>query len=478
MRSAGILMPVSALPGKQGVGDFGQEAYRLVDRLSRNDIKVWQILPLNPLAYGNSPYQPYSSFAGDELYISTDGLVKDGLLKKSEAKTFRLQTSKVNYEQVRPFKTDLLKKAFARFDFGEDYRTFIDDNPWVRQYAVFRVFKAQNDGKEWVLWEDEYKDYAVKKNFNIEVFEKDIQFWCFTQYEFMKQWNALKDYAHEKGISIIGDMPFYVGLDSADVWWNQESFLLEEDGTPSFVAGVPPDYFSEFGQRWGNPIYDWAYLEDHDFDFWIKRLTYACELYDMVRIDHFRAFDTFWQVPAEEPTAIIGTWEEAPGYKVLDRFFEEMPDAKILAEDLGDLRPEVYELRDHYHFKGMFVWMFHHNTDMDMSNVVVYTGTHDNDTIESWYKELHREQKETVKEILAPYKEGSIHRKAIHACLDSESELVIIPMWDLLGLGRKGRFNTPGTIGYPNWSWKLSSMKLMTKDIQFYRRLIKKTGRA
>ncbi|SDL57177.1 4-alpha-glucanotransferase [Kandleria vitulina] len=477
MRQAGILCPISSLPGK-GVGDFGSCAYTFVDKLKNANVSVWQILPLNPLSYGNSPYQPYSSYAGDELYLDLEAFIKEGLLNKDEVKEEVFSLNKVDYTQVRTYKESLYRKAFERFTDFEALRRFEKEQEWLYGYALFRVFKLKNEGKEWREWEDHYKLYPKEKGIDVEEVKDEVLYQEFLQYYFNKQWYALKEYANKNGIEIIGDMPIYVGLDSADVWLNQENFLLEEDGTPSFVAGVPPDYFSKTGQRWGNPIYNWDYMEQDGFTFWLNRISYACKLYDIVRIDHFRGFDTYWKIPEEEETAVVGEWVEAPGYKLFDTLFSEYPDCRILAEDLGELRDEVYELRDHYTFPGMFVYMFHHHDKFDFDKVVVYTGTHDNDTIMGWHDELTEEDLNLINEQLRKYRERKFYRKAIHYCMDQTSKMVIIPIWDLLGLPGECRFNVPGTIGSPNWEWKLNHYKDVTKELRFLKKIIEKTNRA
>ncbi|MEG0277375.1 MAG: 4-alpha-glucanotransferase, partial [Coprobacillus sp.] len=370
-RQAGLLFPLSVLPGSYGIGDFGRHAYELVDKMSSAHISLWQILPLNPLGYGNSPYQPLSSHAGDEIYLSLADFINEGLLNEEEVSSFHTLYTFVDYQEVRKVKEELYHKAFSRFKETEEYKQFIDDNSWVESYAIFKVFKSHNDEKSWLEWEDEYKYYYKEKTFSLTPFFREIDYQKFIQYYFFKQWKQLKKYANDKGISIIGDMPIYVGLDSVDVWTNQECFLLEDDGTPSFVAGVPPDYFSKFGQRWGNPLYDWDYLKETHFAFWVDRMKAASEIYDTVRIDHFRAFDTYWKVPESESTAIIGEWVEAPGYELFDVLFREVPSLSILAEDLGELRDEVYDLRDHYHLKGMYVFEFHYCYEFDFEKVVV-----------------------------------------------------------------------------------------------------------
>ena len=470
-KQAGILFPISALPSRFGVGDLGKEAYELIDYLYDAHVHIWQILPMHPLSYGNSPYQPTSSIAGDELYLSLDAFVEEGLLEEEEVQSFNKYLGYVSYIEVREYKEELYKKAFSRFKVNEDYKKFINQE-WVHDYALYKVFKAQNNNLMWVKWDSEYKNYLEKKSFSLIPFQMDIDYQLFLQYEFFKQWNKLKKYANDHDILIVGDMPFYVGLDSVDVWANKESFLLEEDGTPSFVAGVPPDYFSKFGQRWGNPIYDWDYMEKDHFSFWVNRLKYASNIYDIIRIDHFRAFDTYWKVPEEEPTAIIGEWIEAPGYELFDTLFKELPDLKILAEDLGDLRDEVYELRDHYKLEGMFVFQFHFNQKFDMDKVVVYTGTHDNDTIVGWLDLIDEDMKEELEELLEDYSETETYQKIIHYCLDTDASKVIIPVWDLLGKGNSCRFNVPGKIGSPNWEWRLTSYDELKEKLKFFKDMI------
>lgn len=456
-KKVGILFPISALPNAYGVGDFGENAYSFVDKLAKASLSIWQILPLNPLGYGNSPYQPLSSQAGDEIYLSLDSFVKEGLLKSEEVTYFHSDYPFVNYQEVRKIKEELYQKAFSRFVENETYQQFINDHSWVKDYALFRVFKNQNQEQSWIEWENKYKNYFTQKSFSLIPFTKEIDYQIFLQYYFFKQWKELKEYANDKGIIIIGDMPIYVGLDSVDVWTNQSSFLLEEDGTPSFVAGVPPDYFSKYGQRWGNPIYDWNYLQQHHFQFWIERMKAAQQMYDQVRIDHFRAFDTYWKIPASEATAIIGEWIEAPGYELFDTLYQEIPDLSVLAEDLGDLRNEVYALRDHYHLKGMYVFQFHYQEDFDFEKVVVYTGTHDNDTLVGWIQSLSEKEVKKVKEFVEEYDETELYQKIIHYCLDLDASHIIIPVWDIMGCNDSCRFNVPGKIGSPNWEFRLTS---------------------
>lgn len=477
MKKAGLLFPISVLPGRYGVGDFGKHAYELVDKMANAHIKLWQILPLNPLGYGNSPYQPLSSHAGDEIYLSLADFIEEGLLEVDEVTSFHTLYHFVDYQEVRVVKEELYQKAFSRFIETDDYKQFVKDNDWVHAYAIFKVFKNHNHQKAWTEWEDEYKYYYRDESFSLTPFLNEINYQIFLQYYFFKQWDALKKYANQKGISIIGDMPIYVGLDSVDVWINQDCFLLEEDGTPSFVAGVPPDYFSKYGQRWGNPIYNWEYLAEHDFDFWVERMQAASCIYDTVRIDHFRAFDTYWKVPESEATAIIGEWIEAPGYKLFDTLFKKIPELSILAEDLGELRNEVYELRDHYHLKGMYVFQFHYAYDFDFKKVVVYTGTHDNDTLVSWLESLEKEDYKKVYAYIQDYEEIHDYQKIIHYCLDLEAEHVIVPVWDIMGCDTSCRFNIPGKIGSPNWELRLNSFEQFDSYLKVYKNMIEESKR-
>ncbi len=473
----GILFPISSLPNRYGVGDFGKHAYELVDKLSQSSISLWQILPLNPLGYGNSPYQPLSSQAGDDLYLSLERFIDEGLLLEEEVTYYNSQLSFVAYQDIRKVKHELYLKAFSRFEESDAYHQFIDENKWVHDYAIFKVFKEQNNDLPWIEWDDQYKYYYKNQNFALTPFLKEINYHIFLQFHFFKQWYDLKSYANQKGISIIGDMPIYVGLDSVDVWTNQECFLLEEDGIPSFVAGVPPDYFSKFGQRWGNPLYDWNYLKDHSFDFWVERMQGASKLYDTVRIDHFRAFDTYWKIPESEPTAIIGEWIEAPGYALFDTLFTKIPQLSILAEDLGELREEVYHLRDHYNLKGMYVFQFHHSYDFGFNKVVVYTGTHDNDTLKGWLESLSEEEKNKVMEMLSHYNDEEVYQKVIHYCLDLNASQTIIPLWDMMGEDSSCRFNIPGMIGSPNWEYRITSFDCFDTYLKEFQNIIESSRR-
>ena len=461
-RMAGVLMPVASLPSGDGIGSFGGEAYQFVDFLAETGFKIWQVLPLNPLGYGNSPYQPYSSYAGDELYVDLD-LLKDSGYLTGERKGMP-STGRIDYDKARAYKLPYLKAAFEEFDRQgkekPEFDTFCAES-WVYPYAVFVTLKKHNGMRCWNEWPEEQRDWIIKKEFDISPFEEEIRFQMFLQYTFRKQWSALKSYANSKGIFMVGDIPFYVGIDSLDVWQGRENFLLDERGNPDFIAGVPPDYFSPTGQRWGNPIYNWETLEKNGFQFWVDRIRYSCRLYDIIRIDHFRAFDTYWKIPSSCPTAIEGDWIEAPGYAVFNKIFEELPDAWIIAEDLGDLRPEVLELRDAFGLPGMNIAEFTlEDPDAQAKNQVIYTGTHDNQTVLGWYKDLSEAERAKVDKILR--KEGkkgkSLSYRMLHYVLHSQADYAIIPLMDLLELDDEARLNSPGTVGSPNWEWQLKSL--------------------
>lgn len=483
MRKAGILMPVASLPSNYGIGDFGRGSFEFIDYMSSCGVKVWQILPLNPLGYGNSPYQPYSSFAGDELYIDLEQLKENGLLSDLP-EAFQKDSSQIQYEAVRAYKETYFKKAFSRFVPDDEYRLFTEQR-WVCDYAVFLTLKKKNNLKCWNEWIPEHKNWIKDHAFDISIYEEHIRYEMFLQYLFYIQWMRVKQYANEQGIEIMGDIPFYVGIDSLDVWANQEEFLLDTDGRPVFIAGVPPDYFSADGQRWGNPIYNWKLMRENGFKFWIERYGYNSGLFDIIRIDHFRAFDTYWNIPASCPTAVEGEWILAPGYELFDSLLSEYPDAKIVAEDLGDMRPEVYELREHYQFPGMKIIQFtfdpmeHNNSFADRKNMIVYTGTHDNETIRGWFEHQTKTARRAAElELYARgFEEETIAKQFVQFTLNNLADTAILPMQDILGLGNEGRMNTPGTLGSPNWEWRLSDSSVYGQTKEFLAEAIQKSGR-
>ncbi|MBF1085903.1 4-alpha-glucanotransferase [Solobacterium sp.] len=468
MRKAGILMPVASLPGRHGCGTFGKEAYDFVKMMHQSGLGIWQLLPLNPLGYGNSPYQPYSSYAVDELYISLDVLAQQGLLEK--VPSYHRNDDEIQYEEVRQYHDKYLRLAYQKFEKDEAYESFIKQS-WVKEYAIFKTFKVANNLRPWNEWEKEQKDYPINQKLDLSKYEDEIAYQMFLQFVLHQQWHALKKYANSLGIQMVGDIPFYVGLDSADVWAHRENFLLDQDGRPTFIAGVPPDYFSATGQRWGNPIYDWDFMKKDKFTFWIERMSYMGEMFDVVRVDHFRAFDTYWKIPADCPTAIEGEWIEAPGYELFDTLFKQYPNLTIVAEDLGDLRPEVLELRDHYKFRGMRIVQFTFDPEgmeEDKTHLLVYTGTHDNDTTYSWYCHQSASLRRKMRQYLWKhgYRKHSFVDDVIDYSLDSNADMVIIPMSDWIHAGSQARLNMPGSVGAPNWMWRMKDLRAFAKRIK------------
>lgn len=478
-KDAGILMPILSLPNKYGCGDFGKEAYDFVDKLSLIKVSIWQILPLQPLGYGNSPYQPYSSKAMDELYISLDALKEEGLIKELEP--FNQNSERIEYQEVKEYKRKYLWEAFHTFEGSDEFWAFRNE-PWVNTYAQFITFKNKHNLVAWSDWQEEFKFYPERRNVNLYDYDEEILFHIYVQFVLLKQWQKLRAYANSKGIKIMGDVPFYVGLDSDDVWANKDMFLLDQKGKPTSIAGVPPDAFSATGQRWGNPIYNWDKMKEDHFNFWCERLRYASSLYDITRIDHFRAFETYWKIPESCPTAIEGEWIKAPGYEFFDELFKRYPNIEIVAEDLGDNMDDVYILRDHYHLKGMVITqqMFDgHNYGDTLTNQIVYTGTHDNMPILAWYNSLSEKHQ---KEVLKGLRKAKCTNKNIVDAMNAfaakrQAQTCIIPMCDVLRLDEEGRINTPGLLSEKNWTWRLKDFEVFDKEIKRLNKLFEKTER-
>jgi 4-alpha-glucanotransferase len=481
MRKAGILMPVASLPGRHGCGSFGADAYRFIDLAARAGFSIWQILPLNPLGYGNSPYQPYSSFAMDDLYISLDSLAEMGLIER--APSYRRNAEVIDYDAVRKFREPYLREAYKNFRPDLNYSTF-SYQEWVKNFAIFMALKKKNGMQGWLDWPDkDEKNQPVDGKLDLKPYQDEILYEVFKQYILFLQWKDLKQYANDRGIEIMGDIPFYVGIDSADVWAGRKNFLLDDDGRPIFIAGVPPDYFSATGQRWGNPIYDWDYMKKNDFSFWVERISYTQKLFDIIRIDHFRAFDTYWKINAECPTAIDGVWVEAPGYELFDTLLKKTEDLELVAEDLGDLRPEVHKLRDHYNFRGMrviqFAFLPEESDVHDKPHQLVYTGTHDNDTIFAWYREKPQAEKRKLRRYLRScgINTHSFADDVITYSLNTQADMVVIPLTDWLHCGHEARLNTPGTVGSPNWMWRTASLSGFAKKTKEIRRKLEAADR-
>ncbi len=465
MRQAGILMPVASLPSPYGVGDFGIEAYRFAERIRETGFSLWQMLPLNPLGYGNSPYQCYSSKAIDECYISPELLKSEKLISRLPE---RQTAQSIDYQKAKAIKRAILKEAFTNFKGADDYEEFISQK-WARDYAVFITFKEANDNQCWVEWPEEFKNYPQTGDVKLlERYSNDIEFHQFVQYELYHQFNLLKDHLKKLDIEVMGDMPFYVGIDSDDVYYNRQYFQLYDDGRPQWIAGVPPDYFSETGQRWGNPLYDWDYLREHDYDFWFDRIHYSENLYDILRIDHFRAFDTYWKINSREETAVVGEWIINSGEDFFNKYYEKYPDSRIVAEDLGDLRKEVLELRDRFDLMGMHVIEFDFY-DTGRKHEIVYVGTHDNEALKTWYDTLEKQEKISARDFIKErYPDFTVYDGILKYCLDMPSDLAVLSAVDIVLSPQ--RINLPGTIGSPNWEFRLTSFRSL------FRRLTKVAG--
>ncbi len=483
-RTAGVLMPLASLPSEEGIGCLGADSYRFVDLLTEMGLHIWQLLPLTPLGYGNSPYQPFASCAGDPIYISLAQLARDGLLPLECVPAPRECAGRIDYDAVRREKEPLLRLACERFyeTQGEDaaFRAFCKRD-WVYPYAVFLALKRQNGQRPWTEWPAEQRDWILDRKYDVTPLRDEIRRGVAEQYLFFRQWQALRRYANGKGIRIMGDLPFYVGLDSLEAWSRREDFLLDADGRPSFIAGVPPDYFNAEGQRWGNPIYDWAHMEADGFSFWMDRLRGSGELYDILRIDHFRAFDTYWKIPADSPTAMVGEWVEAPGRALFEKIRRELPDLRIVAEDLGgDLTPGVHALRDDFGLMGMNVADFTlMSGEKPKKNQLAYTGTHDNQTARGYYESMSPKEKAAFRFALRHF--GSAHepvsKKMLRYVFLSDADMVIVPLADVLDLGDEARLNTPGSVGSPNWEWRLTDWKGVLRKRRFMRELVQRSKR-
>ena len=475
-------MAISSLPGDFGIGDFGENAYKFVDYLKKAGIKIWQILPLNPTGYGNSPYQSICGHAIDSIYIDLYELEKDGLI--DNPKPFNKNKKLVDYPAVRAHKEKYLRQAFKN---DKDtlskpvFKKFVKENPWVEDYAEFTILSLKNNYQDWWYWDKKERYAHYRHEFDFSPYEEEILFleWC--QFIAFKQFKKLKEYINKNGVLLMGDIPFYVGENSSDCWANQDEFKLDENDIPEVVAGVPPDYFSETGQRWGNPIYDWEYMKEDNFTFWMERIEFASSLFDIIRIDHFRAFDTYWAVDRDCNTAIVGEWKHAYGDELFHLLFEKHPDINIIAEDLGDLFPSVLELRDKYNLKGMNVLEFtvFNPTFEVKENQIIYSGTHDNDTLKGWYKKLKDNEIELLKIIMR--REGikgrGIKEKLFNMIFGSICDVAIIPIQDYLWKDNDTRMNVPGLLGGHNWEYKLADFTEFVEVIPFIKSLNKKFNR-
>ena len=492
-RLAGILLHPTSLPTKYGIGDLGKSAYSFVDFLQEAGQSVWQVLPLGPVGFGYSPYQSPSAFAGNPMLIDLDDLIDKKWLSAAEAKVvYASSSSFVDFERVWAFKSKCLKKAYAQFagkaEKDMDYVAFCEKEAyWLEDYALFQACKKEFKDLEWTKWPDlvKQRDPETLKILKKKLAER-MGYEKFVQYVFSVQWNRLHEYARSKGIKILGDMPIFVSQDSADAWANQEIFDLNEEGTPKTVAGVPPDYFSATGQLWGNPQYDWEAMKKSGYSWWKKRFKKLYELVDIVRVDHFRGFESFWEVDGKAKTAINGRWVKGPGKPFFDALREELGDVSIVAEDLGIITDEVEALRAECGFPGMKVLHFelHFNEQGRMGattseNSIVYTGTHDNNTTVGWFMEdLDDRQRASIANVLQADagKPEKICEKLIEFAYETEARLAVIPMQDFLHLDSRNRMNLPGTVGI-NWKWCLKPDYRLALDAKKIKTLCEQYGR-
>lgn len=470
-RTAGILLPVTSLPSEYGIGTLGHAAFEFVDFLKKAGQTYWQILPVGPTGYGDSPYQSFSTFAGNPYFIDLVDLCEEGLLKKEDCEKADLYSDEnaVDYEKQYFNRFPLLKKAYANFlkaegDKEKAYTSFIAENKfWLDDYALFMAIKNAHGGKSFFEWET---DIRIREPKAMEKYRtkcaKDYGFYCFLQYYFAKQWKLLKTYANQNGIQIVGDIPIYVATDSADTWSNPQLFLLDKTGRPTGVAGCPPDCFCATGQLWGNPLYDWDYHKKTGYKWWVARIRNCYALYDVLRIDHFRGFESYYNIPYGDATAEFGTWEKGPGYDLFAALKKELGDRPVIAEDLGFLTAEVKKLVKKTGYPGMKVLQFAfdpagnsdyllHNCD---KNTVIYTGTHDNDTSIGTFAKLSKGEKQFARTYLGIRSGRDAAKIMVQQALNSNSDMAIIMLQDYLELGSEARINTPSTLGN-NWIWRV-----------------------
>lgn len=475
-KGSGILLPISSLPSKYGIGTFGKEAYNFIDFLNETNQKYWQILPIGPVNYGDSPYSSFSVFAGNPYYIDLEILIEEGLITSKDCEVLcsnlddenNEEYEYIDYEKQFYHRYDILYKAYkkSKLKLDSELKEFIKINSWVCDYSLFMALKYHFNQRPWYEWEESIKNRTKIALLKYKtMLSEEIQFWTFLQYIFYNQYFKLKSYANMKEVQIIGDMPIYPAMDSVEVWAERNLFINDENNNISLVAGVPPDAFSETGQLWGNPVYNWGYLKKHNYQWWISRLEHSMKLYDVVRIDHFRGFDEFWAVPKESTNAVNGKWLPANGREMFKQAIKMLGNINIIAEDLGIITDSVVKLKDEFSFPGMKVFQFAFDGNPNNpylpknydGNCVVYTGTHDNDTLKGWFSSLSIETKKYVLKTLEIDENINDECKTIeliiNIILKSNALITIIPLQDYLCLDSVARINIPSTIGN-NWRWR------------------------
>lgn len=482
MRKNGILLPISSLPSPYGIGCFSKEAYEFVDFLKEAGQEYWQVLPLGPTGYGDSPYQAFSTFAGNPYFVDLEDLIAKHWLtaKDCEKEDYGTNPEYVDYEKIFFSRFKLLKKAYKKSKIAEnpDFQAFIKENAfWLDDYALYMAIKNKFKGGSYTKWPDDIrlrKASAMKAYKNDAKIADEANFYRFIQYMFYTQWAKLKAYANENGIDIIGDIPIYVSMDSSDTWAYPELFQLDKDNVPIAVAGCPPDYFSETGQLWGNPLYNWDYHKKTGYAWWMQRLAHCFKMYDVVRIDHFRGFDEYYSIPYGDKTAVYGHWEKGPGAELFETMKKKLGKQRIIAEDLGFLTPSVIKMVKKCGYPGMKILEFAFDSDTENtylphnfeSNCVVYTGTHDNATVFEWFPTLKKKDQKFVKDYMNIRSAKDVGWGLIRMALASVADTAIIPMQDYLELGSEARMNIPSTLG-GNWAWRL-------KENAYSRELAKK----
>jgi 4-alpha-glucanotransferase len=499
-RNAGVCLHITSLPGPYGIGEIGESAFRFIDAMQQMELAVWQFLPTGPTAYGDSPYQPLSTFAGNELLIDIRDLIAKTLLEKDEAQELAaLPHDFVDYGALIPIKSRLLRLAAGRFEERADPALkaacdrFVATNDalWLHDYAQYRILKTQHGERPWPEWAPKYvhRDAEALRELEVNA-DTQIADIKVLQFLFFEQWGRMRKYANDRGVRLFGDMPICIALDSADAWAHPEILKIDQDGRPDAVAGVPPDYFSEDGQLWGNPLYDWAVHARSHYRWWIERLSASTALADMVRIDHFRGFEAYWSVPAGAETARTGSWQPGPGDAIFDAMHEELGNLPIVAEDLGVITPAVDALRERHNIPGMVVLQFDvAEEDFDLHDIapnsVCYTGTHDNDTTVGWFHGSPSDIRsaadiEKTRQAALDITGGTpatIHTDMIFAAFSTDARLAIAPLQDYLGLGSEARFNIPGT-SRNNWRWRFQDAQLTSDVLGHVASLVRASGRA
>ncbi len=487
-RSAGILLHPTSLPGKYGIGDLGKEAYNFINFLEAAGQKLWQVFPLGPTGYGDSPYQCFSAFAGNPLLISPEILLEEGFLMHNDLENIPyFNPKKIDYGEVIKYKHSLLKKSFEHFKNNSNgkekaFDEFCNRNKsWLENYSLFMALKEYYNGAVWSDWD---KELVARKRSVLnkwkEKLSDSVLYQKYIQFQFFHQWKNLKEYANKKGIKIIGDIPIFVAYDSSDLWSNKEIFTVDKEGKLTFVAGVPPDYFSATGQLWGNPLYKWNEMQKDDFLWWRKRISNLLGMVDIIRIDHFRGFDAYWEIPAGSPTAQTGKWKKAPGEKFFSTIKKYLGELPIIAEDLGVITKSVNALRDKFNFPGMKILQFAFGDGMEerflphnfIQNCVVYTGSHDNDTTRAYFEKAKNENSniyQHAQKYLNCFNENIVE-ELIRAAYASVADIIIIPMQDILNLGSEARMNFPGKLG-GWWTWRFTWDQVQQNLAAHYREL-------